>query len=97
MASLADQFSSHDNPGIEPKPFYALQRAGIPANEDVLYQTDAVTLSNLWHSAIAQGLINGNFLSTGSGDPIAATNTKRPRPNACRPRFMMTPPPPAGR
>jgi transcriptional regulator with XRE-family HTH domain len=70
MASLADQFSSH-NPGIEPKLFYALQRAGIPANEDVLYQTDAVTLSNLWHSAIAQGLINGNFLSTG-GDPIAA-------------------------
>ena len=72
LAALSDQFSSH-NPAIEPKLFYAVLRAGVPANEDVLYQTDAATLSNIWHSAINQGLISGAFLSPSpTNDPIAA-------------------------
>jgi peptidoglycan hydrolase-like protein with peptidoglycan-binding domain len=48
LAALADQFSGR-NPTIEPKLFYALMRAGLPANEDLLYQTDGNSLaSSLW-------------------------------------------------
>ncbi|MGI8960802.1 MAG: neuraminidase-like domain-containing protein [Bryobacteraceae bacterium] len=76
MAALADQFSS-PNPAIEPKLFYALLRAGVPANEDVLYQTDAATLSSIWHAAIDQGLISGAFISNSTTtDPIAARVAK---------------------
>jgi hypothetical protein len=42
---------------IPPAFFYALFRAGLPANEDALYQTDAKTAEAIWKQAIAQGVI----------------------------------------
>lgn len=62
LAALADQFSARtlderDSPTIEPAFFYALFRAGLPANEDALYQTDANTAAAIWTQAIKQGVI----------------------------------------
>ena len=62
LAALADQFSAKtaDASGDHPIPrefFYALFRAGLPANEDTLYQADAKTLEGVWKQAAAQGVI----------------------------------------
>ncbi len=62
LAALADQFSaqsvdSKGNPTIPQLYFYALFRAGLPANEDMLYHTDASTLESVWMQAAAQGVI----------------------------------------
>lgn len=62
LAALADQFSSKTAgadgvPKIEPSFFYALFRAGIPANENSLYQADAKTVSAVWEQGIKQGVI----------------------------------------
>lgn len=62
MAALAEQFSAKtlnaDNlDGIDPAFFYALFRAGLPANDDVLYQVDANTAETIWKQAITQGVI----------------------------------------
>lgn len=62
LAALADQFSDRTmdesgHPTIEPAFFYALFRAGLPANEDALYQADAGTAEAVWKQAIAQGVI----------------------------------------
>lgn len=62
LAALADQFSTRTtgtNSGdvIEPAFFYAFFRAGLPANDAALYQTDAKTAEAIWKQAIAQGVI----------------------------------------
>ena len=62
LASLAAQFSERttDASGggkIDSALFYALFRAGLPANDDALYQTDASTAESIWKQAIAQGVI----------------------------------------
>jgi hypothetical protein len=63
LAALADQFSARTvpptgaAPAIAPAFFYALFRAGVPTNEDVLYHTDSTTVTNIWTAAIAQGVI----------------------------------------
>ncbi|MEQ1530906.1 MAG: peptidoglycan-binding domain-containing protein, partial [Methylococcales bacterium] len=62
LAALADQFSDRTtdaNGGskIDPAFFYALFRAGLPANDDALYQTDATTAESIWKQAISQGVI----------------------------------------
>jgi len=62
LAALADQFSARtlDASGgaaIEPAFFYALFRAGLPANENAVYQTDAKTVEAIWKRAIAEGVI----------------------------------------
>ncbi|SDW57191.1 PA14 domain-containing protein [Marininema mesophilum] len=65
LSSLADQFSDRANDvGIEMVPplFYALFRAGLPANE-VLYQTDAKTVESIWKQAIVQGVIPSGLMS----------------------------------
>jgi peptidoglycan hydrolase-like protein with peptidoglycan-binding domain len=55
LAALADQFSqSSQIPSVY---FYALFRAGVPANEDALYRVDAGTLTTIWKQANAQGVI----------------------------------------
>jgi len=59
---LADQFSARTANGarqarIEAPFFYALFRAGLPANEDALYQITAKTAADIWRKAIAQGVI----------------------------------------
>lgn len=62
LAALADQFSARTadaggNAAIEPVFFYALFRAGLPANEDALYQTEPQTAGTIWNQAIAKGVI----------------------------------------
>jgi Neuraminidase-like domain/Salmonella virulence plasmid 28.1kDa A protein len=55
IASLADQFS--DRSQIAPAFFYTLFRAGVPANEEALYQIDAKTAESAWKQGIKQGVI----------------------------------------
>ena len=61
LAALADQFSARTVrhrrrlPAIAPAFFYALFRAGLPANENALYQIDAKTAAAIWKQAIAAG------------------------------------------
>jgi hypothetical protein len=62
LAALADQFSTRTtdtdgNVGIESAFFYALFRAGLPADDAALYQTDANTAAAIWKQAITQGVI----------------------------------------
>lgn len=69
LAALAEQFSARSGEsnahngddeggrGIEPAYFYALFRAGLPANEQTLFHTDAATLAAVWNRAAEQGLI----------------------------------------
>lgn len=61
MAALADQFSARTAVGHEkpiPQPFfYALFRAGLPAEEDSLYHTDAASLESVWKKGVEQGVI----------------------------------------
>src|SRR5215218_5036443 len=62
LLALADQFSAGTvdaagAPAIPQAFFYALFRAGLPANEDTLYHTDARTLEAVWKQAAEQGVI----------------------------------------
>ena len=61
LAALADQFSARTmapgTPSIPQAFFYALFRAGLSANEDTLYHTDAKTLEGVWRKAMEQGVI----------------------------------------
>lgn len=52
LAALADQFSQHHpdkegGAGIHPAFYYALFRAGLPANPDTLYQADVQTVAEI--------------------------------------------------
>jgi hypothetical protein len=61
LAALADQFSartSDANGAAVPQSFfYALFRAGLPPNENTLFQTEAATLKSVWQTAMNQGVI----------------------------------------
>ena len=62
LAALADQFSQHrtdggDGEGIHPAFYYALFRAGLPADQDTLYQADVQTVGSIWKQALEQGVI----------------------------------------
>jgi hypothetical protein len=59
LAALADQFSERNGKAekIPPVFFYALFRAGLPANEETLYHVDAKTLEAVWKKAAEQGVI----------------------------------------
>jgi ABC toxin N-terminal region/Neuraminidase-like domain/Putative peptidoglycan binding domain len=61
LAALADQFSakSADAHGtaIEAPFFYALFRAGVPANEDALYRTSSKRAAEIWKQGLKQGVI----------------------------------------
>ena len=58
LAALADQFSQRSGQaGIPAVFFYALFRAGLSANEDTLYHTDARTLEAVWKKAAEQGVM----------------------------------------
>ena len=61
LAALADQFStkSTDASGgrIEAPFFYALFRAGVPANEDALYRTSSKNAAEIWKEGLKQGVI----------------------------------------
>ena len=63
LAALADQLSQQSTgrtgvPSINPAFYYALFRAGLPANPETLYQTDAQTVTRIWQEAITQGVIS---------------------------------------
>ena len=70
MAALADQFSRRAAPktfaasaaakeaGIKPAFYYALFRAGFPADAESLYQANAKTVAAVWEQAIKQGVIS---------------------------------------
>ena len=60
LAALADQFSRRSGPtaaAVPPVFFYALFRAGLPANEDALYRLDAASLTRIWTAAAARGVM----------------------------------------
>lgn len=42
---------------IPPQFFYALFRAGLPANQDTLFRADAITVEGIWKQAVTQGVI----------------------------------------
>ena len=63
LTALADQFSAGSATGsppvaaIRPEFYYALFRAGLPANASVLYRAPADTVGTIWKQAITQGVI----------------------------------------
>jgi Putative peptidoglycan binding domain len=65
LAALADQFSKSQATatkgtaadGIKPEFYYALFRAGLPANAETLYLADPQAAGAVWKQAIAQGVI----------------------------------------
>ena len=62
LASLADQFSAGTAdpagaPAIHPALFYALFRAGLPANDAAIYRTDAASVGAIWQQGIDQGIV----------------------------------------
>ncbi|HEX9423539.1 MAG TPA: neuraminidase-like domain-containing protein [Pyrinomonadaceae bacterium] len=66
LAALADQFSARTanatgTPQIESPFFYALFRAGVPANEPALYRITATNATEIWKQAIAQGVITASL------------------------------------
>ncbi|HEY3132260.1 MAG TPA: neuraminidase-like domain-containing protein [Acidobacteriota bacterium] len=70
LAALADQFSATTALPTAPASaipasfFYALFRAGLPANEDILYRTDAKSLETIWNKAAEQGVIPSSITNT---------------------------------
>jgi peptidoglycan hydrolase-like protein with peptidoglycan-binding domain len=48
-------------PAIRPEFYYALFRAGLPANPDTLYQVNAKTIESVWQQALAAGVIPANL------------------------------------
>lgn len=63
LVALADQFATRhreavgSSSSIEPAFYYALFRAGLPANEATLYQADRQTVERMWNQAIKQSVI----------------------------------------
>jgi hypothetical protein len=65
LAALADQFSTGTTtgvgaaatPAIEAPFFYALFRAGLPANDQAVYRTKPAVVESLWGRAVEQGVI----------------------------------------
>jgi hypothetical protein len=57
LAALADQFSAETDAKVPAAYFYALFRAGLPANPDVLYHAGSDTLTAIWKGAVAEGII----------------------------------------
>jgi hypothetical protein len=57
LASLADQFTRSTDSGITEPFFYALFRAGVPANNDALFTAGARAVERIWSQALEQGVI----------------------------------------
>ncbi|MFF1566871.1 neuraminidase-like domain-containing protein [Streptomyces sp. NPDC058293] len=62
LVSLANQFSARTAdaagaPAIHPALFYALFRAGLPANDAAIYRTDAGNIGAIWQQGIDQGIV----------------------------------------
>jgi hypothetical protein len=63
LAALADQASARTVspftpvPAIAPPFFYALFRAGLPTDDDLLYRTDPKSVESIWTNAVDQAVI----------------------------------------
>lgn len=57
MAALADQFNAASGDSVPAPYFYALFRAGLPANESVFATATAETLNKVWTQASKDGII----------------------------------------
>lgn len=61
LASLAEQFSARTadagGAALAPPLFYALFRAGLPANEQAVYRINALQAEAIWRLALKQGVI----------------------------------------
>jgi len=62
IAALADQFSARTagragEPEIHPALFYALFRAGVPANDTAIYRADTGSVEAIWRQGIEQGVV----------------------------------------
>ena len=93
LVALADQFSRHGaaddgGPAIKPAFYYALFRAGLPANPDTLYQADARSVAGVLERAAAQGVI-----PAATRQEVAAAAEAFRRLGAQK---LLTAPPPAG-
>jgi hypothetical protein len=76
MAALANQFSqqsggNQETPAIKPAFYYALFRAGLPADPDMLYHADSETVQRVWNKAVEQGLIPAT-MGTEIGNAVKA-------------------------
>jgi Neuraminidase-like domain len=67
FAALADQFSTQTSSqrgqtaGLAAPFFYALFRAGLPADEIALYQADTKSVVGIWERATEQGVIDNTL------------------------------------
>jgi hypothetical protein len=57
LGELSSSAAAQAGVEIEPALFYALFRAGLPADEGGLYSLDSAAAGNIWKQAIAQGVI----------------------------------------
>lgn len=57
MGVLADQFAGQTAGPIAAPLYYALFRAGLPADAGVLYQTSPQLVEDVWRDAIAKGVV----------------------------------------
>lgn len=72
LAALAEQFSrvhAGENGGtpVDAAFYYALFRAGLPANADTLHHASPQTVENVWRMAIEQGVIPASLAGEVSG------------------------------
>ena len=101
-AALADQFSQITVPAppaapgsvapppvsLKPEFYYALFRAGLPANADTLFQAGATAVQEVWQQSVAQGVIP-NALASGIADAVKSFQ-------ALSAAHALTAPPPVG-
>lgn len=93
LAVLAERFSADTTvaggaaPAIAPDLFYALFRAGLPADDTVLYRTDPGAVKDIWTQSIDQGVIATSFT------PVLDTAVRAWR--ELRNRAVLTAPAPA--
>jgi hypothetical protein len=61
LAALAEQFGRRDaadaDADIHPAFYYALFRAGLPADPDTLYRADTAKVARVWAGAVERGVI----------------------------------------
>jgi peptidoglycan hydrolase-like protein with peptidoglycan-binding domain len=61
LAALAEQFAGiaggNGAPGIPPALYYSLFRAGVPANDEIVYRLDAKQVSEIWQRSIDAGVV----------------------------------------
>jgi hypothetical protein len=104
LAALADQHSrgttAANPPGgaaktvgssIHPAFFYALFRAGFPANPDTLYQANPDAVAGVWQQAIAQGVIPSTLANQITGAAKAFQSLSAAKSLTAQPSIGLSP------